>query len=58
MNRNKPRQLRTTIRDLDPKHTIRPLTDHELRLASGGLPPNSSPMTTNVDGAGATDDVG
>jgi hypothetical protein len=53
MNKQKP--LRTQIQDLNPKHAIRPLSDGELRLAVGGQ--RSVGMTTDVGGAGATDDV-
>lgn len=56
MNRYERRQPRTAIHDLDPTRAIRPVADHELRLVSGGLRP-TIPMTTNIDGAGATDDV-
>lgn len=55
MNRYERKQPRTAIHDLDPRRAIRPLADHELRLATGG---HCFPMTTNIDGAGASDDVG
>jgi len=55
MNKYEPRQLRTTIQDLEPKQAIRPLSDSDLRLAVGGQ--RSAPMTTNNGGAGSTDDV-
>ncbi len=55
MNRYQRKQPRTAIHDLDPKRAIRPLADHELRLATGG---HCFPMTTSIDGAGASDDVG
>ena len=55
MNRYERKQLRTTIHDLDPERAIRPMADHELRLATGG---RCFGMTTSIDGVGATDDVG
>lgn len=55
MNKHQRKQSRTMIHDLDPKHAIRPLADHDLRLAIGG---RCIPMTTNYDGGGASDDVG
>lgn len=55
MNRYDRKQPRTAIHELDPKRAIRPLVDHELRLATGGMA--CSPMTTNNNGGGASDDV-
>jgi hypothetical protein len=56
MNKHERRPLRTTIKDLEPGQAIRPLSDSELRLATGGQ--RSSGMTTDLGGGvGATDDV-
>ncbi len=54
MHKYARKQPRTSIRDLDPSTPVRQLHDAELRLVTGGI---CVPMTTNIDGAGASDDV-
>jgi hypothetical protein len=49
------KQLRTAIRDLDASLKLRPLTDSDLRLATGG---GSAGMCTDTgNGGAACDDV-
>jgi hypothetical protein len=59
MHKYERRQLRTTIRDLDPDQTIRPLADRDLLMVTGGggISNATAGQTTNNHGAGSTDDI-